>query len=253
MEVRSELLTEATEATEATVISPDDLPNDADTWLNYNFKDNWTSEVYPLIQHDPVFEYLIKEELTDFVYQMVYFDNIEMPMPPDDWDIWTDSPVNYNLPHPQFYPYNDNVEEWLDGDSDEAYEALEKLHKLDHSSPEFDIMYKRLIVSNGPKPNDFRWFMLRKSCHWLSIGMHRAFSLLRPENEVKVVKGDKHTCVVDLTQKQVFDILLSNANEEGDTNSIEFVKELKAVPKKSMISIQPNTKAAEAREVELLS
>ena len=250
MEVRSELLTEATEATEATVISPDDLPNDADTWLNYNFKDNWTSEVYPLIQHDPVFEYLIKEELTDFVYQMVYFDNIEMPMPPDDWDIWTDSPVNYNLPHPQFYPYNDNVEEWLDGDSDEAYEALEKLHKLDHSSPEFDIMYKRLIVSNGPKPNDFRWFMLRKSCHWLSIGMHRAFSLLRPENEVKVVKGDKHTCVVDLTQKQVFDILLS---EEGDTNSIEFVKELKAVPKKSMISIQPNTKAAEAREVELLS
>ena len=142
-EVRSELLT---------VISPNDLPDDAHTWLNYNFKDNWTSEVYPLIKHDPVFEYLIKEELTDFVYQMVYFDKIEMPMPPDDWDIWTDSPVNYNLPHPAFYPYNDNVKEWLDGDSDEAYEALEKLHKLDHSSPEFDALYKRLIVSNGPKP-----------------------------------------------------------------------------------------------------
>ena len=56
--------------------------------------------------------------------------------------------------------------------------------------------------------------------------MHRALTLLRPENDIKVVSGDKHTCVVDLSHKQVFDILLSN---EDDRNSIEFVKELKAL------------------------
>ena len=51
MEVRSELLTEATEAT---VISPDDLPNDADTWLNYNFKEDWKEENNVIKDHEDI-------------------------------------------------------------------------------------------------------------------------------------------------------------------------------------------------------
>ena len=49
--------------------------------------------------------------------------------------------------------------------------------------------------------------------------MYHAFKLLRPDNDIKIVTGDAHSCVVDLTEKEVFDILRDDSFTQ---HSIEF-------------------------------
>ena len=49
--------------------------------------------------------------------------------------------------------------------------------------------------------------------------MYHAFKLLRPDNDIKIVAGDAHSCVVDLTEKEVFDILRDDSFTQ---HNIEF-------------------------------
>jgi len=80
-------------------------------------------------------------------------------------------------------------------------------------------IHSALGVLFEPKQNSADYFKILHSCHWISVPIARAVQLLRPSHDIKILTTSVHSCVLDLTGREVFDILRDDSWEE---HSIEF-------------------------------
>ena len=201
-----------------TTMMPEELPDDAHLWPDYDFKTKWEAEIFPLVRHDFLFAELVRTAVTGFVDS---HGRRDMYAPCERWAIWTDSPLNYAAPNYAQCQRCEVVDEWLASDDSGAAEMREALSHYREYEDEFYELYEPLKIAYGPDNRSHHWFKLKHSCHWITVPMLRALTLLRPSHDIRIAEGDAHSCVVDLTQRQTFDILLADTK----TNSIDFIRE----------------------------
>ena len=212
------LAREASPPTKVTTMPPRDLPSDARKWPEYNFSKNWETEVYPLIRDDYLFAKLTRSAVTDFVLSHGRGD---MAPPSADWDIFgEEGPASYTAPNYAQCQRCDVVDHWLASGDPVAVAVQRDLAKYDEWDNEFYEIYEPLKIAYGPQPWMHQWFKLGRGCHWIAAPMHRALTLLRPSHDIRVVETDQHSFVVDLTDRQIFDILLAGSK----TNSVDFAR-----------------------------
>jgi hypothetical protein len=211
------------EFTDDRLITPESLPASAITWKQYDFS-KWDKEVFPLVRNDDTFSELVKNAVIQYIAFSSPGDASNANYPPDDWCIWSGTP-------PWQYTTSDY---WCEEISNRAYAYLRSSAKLAKSLraqirkfPEWDNEESSRINAAletlfEPKQDSADYFRIMHACHWLSIPMTRAVQLLRPGNDIRFVNGQAHSCVVDLTEREVFDILWA---EDWKQHSIAFALE----------------------------
>ncbi|MBT3811380.1 MAG: hypothetical protein HON51_12795 [Gammaproteobacteria bacterium] len=200
------------------------LPAEATTWPHYDLS-KWESEIFPLVRYDDEFEILMRGAMAEFLINDMKnrgLDVIPMGMPADDWDIWEGekAPWEYSPTDWWWEEISTRTHEYLHSSAKLAKSLREHLGNFcDGDDKESFRIHAALDTLFEPKQNSAEYFKISQSCHWISIPMYHAFKLLRPDNDIKIVTGDAHSCVVDLTEKEVFDILRDDSFTQ---HSIEF-------------------------------
>jgi hypothetical protein len=199
------------------------LPKDAVKWPHYDLN-NWEDEIFPLVRYDDEFEILMRGAMAEFLINDMKnrgLDVISMGMPADDWDIWEGRPPwQYSTTNGWCDEIDRRVDKFLYSNATLAKSLRKKLHDLTECDEKafFDI-HNALYELFKPTPSSAEYFKVMQSCHWISAPMCHAFKLLRPDNDIKIVTGPSHSVVVDLTRKEVFDIL---RDEHFTQHSIAF-------------------------------
>ena len=78
---------------------------------------------------------------------------------------------------------------------------------VDDGPWKYTIQNDQFLKHLEPKEKSASYFKVPQSCHRVSIPLCRAVQLLRPDADVRIAKAPWHTCVIDTTNKEVFDLL----------------------------------------------
>ena len=204
-------------------IHKSDLPSDAISWPQYDFA-KWEAEIFPLVRDDEQFQYMVRSAVTEYLISSVQEEPLKacsIDLPPRKWDIWDGKPPwQFETGEYWYEIIRQRADDYL-GNSDDliAKNLREHLDKFDDCDMEILRTHSALEALFEPSQKSADYFKILHSCHWISVPVARAIQLLRPSHDIKILTTHIHSCVVDLTECEVFDILHDDNWEE---RSIEF-------------------------------
>ena len=212
-------------------IRKSDLPSDAISWPQYDFA-KWETEIFPLVRNDEQFHHMVRSAVTEYLISAMQEEPLKagsIILPPGKWDIWDGKPP-WQFETGEYWDeiISQKADDYL-GDSDDliAQNLREYLDKFADDDMEAYRIHSALEALFEPSQKSADYFKIIHSCHWISVPVARAIQLLRPSHDIKILETYIHSCVVDLTECEVFDILHDDNWEE---RSIEFALHERSKP-----------------------
>ena len=210
---------------DAITIGSTEAPDGSTSWPHYNFS-NWQDEIFHLVRDDEKFERLVRSAVTDYLISAVQDTPQKAPnlkFPPPDWDIWNGAKSPWEFGTDDYWPslIMMRVNSYLINSDDLLAKSLSgHLAKFDDGDDREALrIYSALDVLFEPTQDSSDYFKIRRAGRWLSVPVAHAIQLLRPSHDIKILTTGVHSCVLDLTGSEVFDICREDSWKE---NSVGF-------------------------------